>query len=216
MTRFAGMRRSTFGTSGSTCKDLLDRFPSRTIREQTRAQLEKASRGLGEHNFPDLIDQASETAADPRQSAADLSSAPCRGVRTGRASATGVPRISADASRRAARAAGSLPSGRPRRKSGGRGERGDAVRHFAVGGLARTIRSFCRSRKPGLRCWSLMRASRFIARRRASGRRPAVDSGGQRSVFGLDARPRRPAFLCPSDAQREGAADGRNLSAPRR
>ena len=60
MTRFAGMRALDVWYERFNVKDLLDRFPSKTLREQTRAQLEKASRGLVEHNFPDLIDQASE------------------------------------------------------------------------------------------------------------------------------------------------------------
>jgi hypothetical protein len=38
---------------------LLDRFPSKTVREQTRAQVERASRGLVEHALPDLVDQES-------------------------------------------------------------------------------------------------------------------------------------------------------------
>jgi uncharacterized protein (DUF2252 family) len=59
MARFAGMRALDVWYERFDVEKLLDRFPSRTIREQTRAQLEKASRGLAEHAFPDLVDQES-------------------------------------------------------------------------------------------------------------------------------------------------------------
>jgi len=57
MTRFAGMRALDVWYERFDVEKLLDRFPGKTVREQTRAQLEKASRGLVEHALPDLADQ---------------------------------------------------------------------------------------------------------------------------------------------------------------
>ena len=60
MARFAGMRALDVWYERFDVKELLDRFPSKTIRQQTRAQLEKAEHGLAEHELPDLIDQGGE------------------------------------------------------------------------------------------------------------------------------------------------------------
>jgi uncharacterized protein (DUF2252 family) len=59
MTRFAGMRALDVWYDRIDGKDFLDRLPSKTVREQTRAQFRKAARGLAEHSLPDLVDQAS-------------------------------------------------------------------------------------------------------------------------------------------------------------
>ncbi len=57
MARFAGMRALDVWYERFNVEDLLDRFPSKTIREQTRAQVERAERGLAEHELPDLVDE---------------------------------------------------------------------------------------------------------------------------------------------------------------
>ncbi|HEY1785060.1 MAG TPA: DUF2252 family protein [Pirellulales bacterium] len=59
MARFATMRALDVWYQRLNVEKLLDRFPSKTVREQTRAQVEKASRGLAEHALPDLVDQES-------------------------------------------------------------------------------------------------------------------------------------------------------------
>ena len=60
MARFAGMRALDVWYERFNVEDLLEQFPSKTLREQTRAQVERAERGLAEHELPDLIDQCGE------------------------------------------------------------------------------------------------------------------------------------------------------------
>ncbi|HEX4146554.1 MAG TPA: DUF2252 domain-containing protein [Pirellulales bacterium] len=57
MARFAGMRALDVWYERLDVEKLLERFPSKTVREQTRAQVEKASRGPVEHALPDLVEQ---------------------------------------------------------------------------------------------------------------------------------------------------------------
>jgi uncharacterized protein (DUF2252 family) len=56
MARFAGMRALDVWYERIDVEDLLDRFPGKTIREQTEAQIHKASRGMAEHELPSLLD----------------------------------------------------------------------------------------------------------------------------------------------------------------
>jgi uncharacterized protein (DUF2252 family) len=57
MARFATMRALDVWYESIDVHDWLARFPSRTIREQTREQIRKAAHGVSEHAFPSLVDQ---------------------------------------------------------------------------------------------------------------------------------------------------------------
>ncbi len=74
MARFAAMTALDVWYERLNVQDWLDRFPGGTIREQAREQVRKASRGLAEHDLPNLIDAGGQVAAAARQSAVDLSS----------------------------------------------------------------------------------------------------------------------------------------------
>ena len=57
MARFAAMTALDVWYERLNVQDWLDRFPGGTIREQAREQVRKASRGLAEHDLPNLIDE---------------------------------------------------------------------------------------------------------------------------------------------------------------